>query len=74
VSVTNQSVRDVLGRRIRRRRVKMGFSQLRLAREAGLSKSFISFLERGKRGILLENVLVLAPALGVKPGWFFANH
>jgi XRE family transcriptional regulator, regulator of sulfur utilization len=71
MSVTNQAVRDVLGVRIRRRRQWLGKGLRRVAYESGLSRSFLSQVERGERGILMENLLVLAPALGVEPSWFF---
>jgi XRE family transcriptional regulator, regulator of sulfur utilization len=73
MSVTNQSVRDVLGRRIRDRRRSLGMGLRRIAGESGLSRSFLSQVERGERGILMENLLVLAPALKVSPSWFFGE-
>lgn len=71
MSVTDQSIRDVLGVRLRRRRNDLGLSLRSVATRSGLSRSFLSLLERGRKGILMENLVVLAPALRVGPGWFF---
>ena len=59
---------DVLvrfGERLRQVRVKVGVSQEKLADLAGLHRTYVSSVERGKRNISLLNIDKLADALGV---------
>lgn len=42
-------------------------SQEKLAEQAGLDRTYISSVERGKRNISLVNIELIAKALGVKP-------
>ncbi len=48
-------------------RKKRGVSQEELAEIAGLDRTFISLLERGKRQPSLTSMLTLAKALNIKP-------
>lgn len=52
------------GERIRQIRMNMGWTQERLAREAGLSKSFMSDLENNKTTVSGNNLLKIAQVLG----------
>src|SRR5262249_60033958 len=54
-----------VGERIRGRRTELGWTQDQLAQKAGLSKSFLSDLENGKRSVGANNLLDIARALGV---------
>ena len=54
-----------VGERIRGRRGELGWTQDQLAQKAGLSKSFLSDLENGKRSVGANNLLDIARALGV---------
>lgn len=54
-----------VGETIRKRRSELGWTQEQLAREAGLSKGFLSDLEAGKRSVGAGSLLALATALGV---------
>jgi transcriptional regulator with XRE-family HTH domain len=54
-----------VGERIRGRRVELGWTQDQLGQKAGLSKSFLSDLENGKRSVGANNLLDIARALGV---------
>jgi y4mF family transcriptional regulator len=54
-----------IGERIRERRTKLGWTQEQLAQTAGISKSFLSELESGKRSVSADKLLDLAQALGV---------
>ena len=56
------------GRRVRDRRGKLGWTQEKLAVEAGLHFTYIGSVERGERNVSLRNVVRLAAALGVDPG------
>jgi transcriptional regulator with XRE-family HTH domain len=53
------------GHRVRELREAKGLSQEAFAEECGLDRTYISGVERGKRNIGLENVRVVAKALGV---------
>ncbi len=54
-----------VGERIKKRRQELGWTQDQLARKAGISKSFLSDLENGKRSVSANNLLDIARALGV---------
>lgn len=53
-----------VGERIRQIRGDMGWTQERLAREAGLSKSFLSDIENNKTRVSGDNLLKIAEVLG----------
>jgi len=53
------------GDRIRERREDRGWTQEKLADEAGISKGFLSDLENNKRNVSAEYALRIANALGV---------
>jgi transcriptional regulator with XRE-family HTH domain len=54
-----------VGERIKKRRLELEWTQEQLAQKAGISKSFLSDLENGKRSVGAENLLDIARALGV---------
>jgi transcriptional regulator with XRE-family HTH domain len=54
-----------VGERIKRRRAELGLTQDELAQKAGISKSFLSDLENGKRSIGAETLLDLGRAMNV---------
>lgn len=54
-----------VGERIKKRRVELAWTQDQLAQKAGISKSFLSDLENGKRSVGANNLLDIARALGV---------
>jgi transcriptional regulator with XRE-family HTH domain len=54
-----------VGERIKARRAELGWTQDQLGQKAGISKSFLSDLENGKRSVGAENLLDIARALGV---------
>lgn len=53
------------GKRLREVREEAGISQEKLAELAGLHRTYVSSVERGKRNISIENIERLALALGV---------
>ncbi len=53
------------GERVRAQRLALGWSQMRLAEEAGLHFTYVSSIERGERNVSLHNILRLAAALSV---------
>jgi transcriptional regulator with XRE-family HTH domain len=54
-----------VGERVRRLRIELGLTQDELAQKAGISKSFLSDLENGKRSIGAETLLDLGRAMSV---------
>jgi transcriptional regulator with XRE-family HTH domain len=54
-----------VGDRIKQRRQELGWTQDQLAVRAGISKSFLSDLENGKRSVSANNLLDIARALTV---------
>ncbi len=59
------SLRLVFARNIRLVRVAAGLSQERMAAEAGLDRAFVGTLERGQRNISIDNIELIAKAIGV---------
>lgn len=62
-----------LARRIRHLRAKKGWSQERLAEEAGIHRVYLSGIELGKRNPSLKNLENLAHALGVSLAKLFES-
>jgi transcriptional regulator with XRE-family HTH domain len=54
-----------VGDRIKERRLELGWTQDQLCTKTGLSKSFLSELESGKRSVSAENLLNIARTLSV---------
>lgn len=55
------------GQRVRELRNLKKMSQEELAGAAGLDRTYIGSVERGRRNISLVNILKIARVLGVKP-------
>ena len=61
-----------LGQQVRCRREKLAISQEKLARQAGLSRNYISLIERGRaRNVSMRIISRIALALGTEPREFF---
>ena len=58
-------VHSLTGTRIRQQRTRIGLSQTALARQAGISTSYLNLIEHNKRGIAGKVLLSLARELGV---------
>lgn len=56
--------RQCLAENLKQLRTELGWSQERLALEAGLHRTFVAHVERGSRNISLDNIDKLALALG----------
>jgi transcriptional regulator with XRE-family HTH domain len=61
-----ENLREVLAFQIRSRRVAKGWSQERLAFEAGLDRTYVSAVERCTWNVSLSNIEKLAHALDVQ--------
>lgn len=60
--------KKIFAENVRRLRLAAGISQEELANRANLHRTYISSVERAKRNISLENIYLIAHALGVPPG------
>jgi transcriptional regulator with XRE-family HTH domain len=68
LSMSDQLPKDIrarFGNAVRKRRNELTISQEDLAERAGLHRTYISDLERGKRNVSLENLEKLAKALNM---------
>jgi len=64
-------VKRLFGNRIRELRKSRGWSQEEFALRVDLDRSYIGGVERGERNISLENICLIATALGVSPSSLF---
>jgi transcriptional regulator with XRE-family HTH domain len=69
--VIDLRTRKLFGKRLRELREKRGLSQEALADLAGLHRNYIGNIERGENGIGIDNIVLLARALKIKPGALF---
>ena len=60
-------IERAFGSVLRDAREKAGFSQDQLAHDAGLHRTYISLLERGRRQPSLKAIVALSKALGLAP-------
>jgi len=60
-------LRDVLATSMRRLRAKRGLSQLALAHEGGINRTYLSGIERSERNVSIDNIARIAGGLGVEP-------
>ena len=58
--------RKVIGKRVRIERVWRALSQDELAHEAGVTRNFVSAIERGAQGLDAYRLGLIAKALGIK--------
>lgn len=65
--MANNDPKAILATNVRRIRLATGLSQEGLADRAGLHRTYISSLERGQRNVSVQNIFLLADALGVSP-------
>ncbi|MFW5728598.1 MAG: helix-turn-helix domain-containing protein, partial [Spirochaetota bacterium] len=62
-----QRLLNTLARNVKAAREEIGYSQIRLAEKADLSRGHINDIEQGRKGVTLESLQNLACALGVEP-------
>lgn len=59
------------GKKLRTLRESAGYSQEQFADKAGLDRTYISGVERGKRNVSLRNIVKMADALTIHPSELF---
>lgn len=67
-SVKRYPAQTELGRRVRSKRLELGWSQMELAERIGLHFTFVSSVERGERNASLQSLLRLADGLQINAG------
>jgi transcriptional regulator with XRE-family HTH domain len=67
------NVKQLFGKRLRELRKLRGWSQEEFALNVDLDRSYIGGVERGERNISLENICLIAKALGVAPAQLFTD-
>lgn len=60
------NINKKVGLKIRKLRLKKGWSQEKLALESGLHRAYIGQIERGEKNIGLQNLEKIAKTLGLK--------
>ena len=61
------AVREAFGRNLRSIRKSKGFSQERLAYDAGIDRSYLGKIERGEVNVTIEKLYLLAECLRCHP-------
>lgn len=56
---------QLLGSKVKQRRIKLALSQEKLAGVCGFDRTYISLIERGKRNISFINLLILSKGLQI---------
>ena len=64
----------VFSSNLRKYRTSLGISQEAFAEKAGLHRTYISAIERGKRSISLDNIQKISDALGVESYLLFLDN
>lgn len=67
-------VRKAFGAAVRAHRLRLGFSQERLAEQASLHRTYVADVERGARNLSLESISRLARALEVSISSLFMTR
>lgn len=65
---------EAFGRNLRAIRKSKGFSQERLAHEAGIDRSYVGKIERGEVNITIEKIYLLAEHLQCLPTDLIPNQ
>jgi transcriptional regulator with XRE-family HTH domain len=69
----DSTISQAFGGVLRDARLKAGFTQERLALDAGIDRTFVSLLERGRRQPTIETLFRLAKVLQVSPATLVAR-
>lgn len=66
--------KQLVGERIKKRRVELGWTQDVLAEKAGISNSFLSDLENGKRSVGADKLLDIARVLNLSLDYLMSGE
>jgi transcriptional regulator with XRE-family HTH domain len=66
---SEQDYRRQIGKRVRLVRIGLDLSQDGVATKAGVTRNFVSAIERGAQGLDAWRLRLLADALGIAPAW-----
>ena len=66
-AVTIATPQKILAFNLKRLRTSTGISQEELADRADLHRTYISSIERAQRNVSIENIFLIATALGTTP-------
>ncbi len=67
MKLTKKKLDEIVARNLRGARLRRGLTQAIVAKKAGMTVSYISMLEGGRRSPPLLTLAALADALGVTP-------
>lgn len=68
-----EDIRIRFGTRLRKLRVKQGWTQVQMAERFGLDRSYLADVERGKRNISILNLDVIAKGFGISISQLFSR-
>jgi len=71
--MADPDVKALFGNRVRQLRKARGWSQEEFAHRVGLDRSYMGGVERGERNVSLENICLIAVALGLPPAELFLS-
>ena len=63
----SKDIKKAFGKAVLYYRLKIGVSQEKLAEECGLHRTYVGSVERGERNVSLQNIVLIARALKIKP-------
>ena len=66
--------KKALGERISQYREKRGITQMKLAEDLDVSPTHVSYMEKGKRGLTLERLILVANALHVSTDQLLVDY
>ena len=67
------TIDEQIGQRIRNRRMQLQMSQEELAARTGLSRTYIYFIEQGKKSLTVKTLSLIKDALRVNFIYFFQS-
>jgi transcriptional regulator with XRE-family HTH domain len=70
-NVSDKLIRDLLGKNLKRLRIKAGLSLFALAAESGFTLTFLNDIENGKKWVSCKTMVQLCNVLQAEPNQFF---
>jgi transcriptional regulator with XRE-family HTH domain len=72
-NMSEESLRDLFGRNLRRLRKEAHLTQLALAKESNITHAFVNDIENGKKWFSCETMAALCKVLQAEPHQFFSS-